>query len=50
MGAVSVVSCVAAIISTVLVFVAIFNFIDAIIAWFLGMLNVKNAGLTVNSI
>ena len=40
--------CVAAIISTVLAFVAIFNFIDAIIAWFLGMLNIQNAGLSVS--
>jgi nucleoside permease NupC len=47
-GAVSILKCAAAIISTVLAFVAIFNFIDAIIAWFLGMLDIQNAGLSVS--
>jgi hypothetical protein len=39
-----------AIASSVIAFMAIFGLIDAIVSWFLRMINLKNAGLAVNLI
>jgi nucleoside permease NupC len=49
-GAVSMVSVIASIICCLIAFVAIFNFIDAVVAWFFEQLNVQDAGFSVSSL
>lgn len=46
-GAISIVQVIVAIVCNVIAFMAIFGLIDAVIAWFLGMINLKNSGLSV---
>lgn len=47
-GAVSVVLMVLNIIANLIAFVATFNFLDAVIKWFLAFINIKDAGFQVS--
>ena len=46
-GAISIVKCIASIISCVIAFVSLFRFADSIVGWLLALVNVKNGGFMV---